>query len=112
MNTPVWVSEPKEFLTEWRVFVRYSKILGARMYKGDWRNHFNYKIIEKAVASYANAPKGYSIDFGVTKEDETLLIEVNDGFALGNYGLFYTDYAKLLSARWAELTKQDDLCNF
>ncbi len=34
---------------------------------------------------------------------QSLLIEVNDGYALGSYGLFYPDYAKLLSARWAEL---------
>lgn len=112
MNTPVWVSEPKNFLTEWRVFVRYDKILGVKIYKGDWRNHFDYKVIEKAVTSYKNAPKAYALDFGVTEKDETLLIEANDGFALGNYGLFYTDYAKLLSARWAELTQQTDLCNF
>lgn len=42
----------------------------------------------------------------------TLLIEVNDGYALGCYGLFYLDYAKLLSARWAELTKTVDECAF
>lgn len=32
--------------------------------------------------------------------------------SLGSYGLFYLDYAKLLSARWAELTNTKDECNF
>ncbi|MBQ8961536.1 MAG: hypothetical protein IJ071_10060 [Ruminococcus sp.] len=41
-----------------------------------------------------------------------MLIEVNDGYALGCYGLFYIDYAKLLSARWAELTGTEDECAF
>lgn len=53
---------------------------------------------------FSDAPNGYGIDFGVTDDGRTLLIEVNDGYALGSYGMYYLDYAKLLSARWAELT--------
>ncbi len=82
------------------------------MYQGDWRAHYDYKIIEKVVESFTNAPAGYSLDFGLTQDGRLLLVEANDGYALGNYGLFYVDYAKLLSARWAELTGQKDLCSF
>lgn len=112
MNIPVWVSEPTEFIAEWRVFVKYGNVIGVRMYKGDWRAQYDYKIIEKAVESFTNAPAGYSLDFGLTQDGRLLLVEANDGYALGNYGLFYVDYAKLLSARWAELTGQRDLCSF
>lgn len=111
-NTPIWVSEPKDFIAEWRVFIRYGIVVGVRMYKGDWRAQYDYKIIENAVSAYANAPNGYALDFGLTKDGEFLLVEANDGFSLGNYGLFYIDYAKLLSARWSQLTNQKDLCNF
>ncbi|WP_291725182.1 ATP-grasp domain-containing protein [Bernardetia sp.] len=111
-DVPVWVSEPVEFVSEWRVFVRYNQVLGVRPYKGDWRGQYNYKIIEEAISSYQNAPAGYAIDFGLTKEGKFLVVEVNEGYSIGNYGLFYTDYAKLLSARWAEMTNQVDLCNF
>jgi hypothetical protein len=69
-------------------------------------------VIENAVSEYKNAPNGYAIDFGVTDDGRTLLIEVNDGYALGSYGLFYLDYAKLLSARWAQLTDTMDECAF
>lgn len=99
-------------VAEWRVFIRYGKILGARIYSGNWRAHFDYKIIEQAVKDYRHAPVAYTLDFGLTKEGKTLLIEANDGYSIGSYGLFYIDYAKLLSARWAELTSQEDLCNF
>jgi len=112
MNVPVWVSEPVHFIAEWRVYVRYGQILGAKMYKGDWRAQFDYKIIEKAVKDFNSAPAGYSLDFGITDDGRTLLVEANDGYSLGFYGLFYVDYAKLLASRWAELTKQEDLCNF
>ena len=65
-------------------------------------------VIKRAVRDYKTAPAGYSLDFGVTDTDKTLLIEVNDGYALGSYGLFHVDYAKLLAARWAELTGTKD----
>ncbi len=111
-NTDVICSEVIPIQTEWRVFVRYGKILDVRPYKGDWRKHFNADIIEAAVKDYVSAPAGYAIDFGVTDKGETVLIEVNDGYSLGCYGLFYIDYAKLLSARWAELTNTEDDCKF
>ncbi|MGB0918179.1 MAG: ATP-grasp domain-containing protein [Flavobacteriales bacterium] len=112
MNTPVWVSQPKNFVAEWRAFIRYGKVVGVKSYKGDWRCNYNPQIIEEAVSAYESAPAGYSLDFGLTDKGEFLLVEANDGYALGNYGLFHTDYAKLLSARWSQLTNQQDLCVF
>ena len=111
-NTEIFCSEVVKFKAEWRCFVRYGEILDVRLYKGDWRQHYNARVIENAVAEYVSAPNGYAIDFGVTDKGETLLIEVNDGYSLGYYGLFHLDYAKLLSARWAELTGTTDECNF
>lgn len=108
----VLCSEVVNFKAEWRCFVRYGRILGVRPYKGDWRLHYDPDIIETAVNSFTTAPKGYAMDFGVTEDGRTLMIEVNDGYALGCYGLLYIDYAKLLSARWAELTSTEDECAF
>jgi hypothetical protein len=112
VNQDVYCSEIVKFDAEWRCFVRYGQILSVRPYKGDWRKHFDYKVIENAVKEFTSAPAGYAIDFGTTDDGRTLLIEVNDGYALGCYGLFYLDYAKLLSARWAELTGTEDECAF
>lgn len=111
-NAPVLCSEIVNFLAEWRVFVRYGKIMDVRPYKGDWRVHYDPVIIEECVSKFLTAPAGYSIDFGVTEDGRTLLIEVNDGYALGSYGLICVNYAKLLSARWAELTNTKDECDF
>ncbi|RRJ66970.1 DUF4343 domain-containing protein [Paenibacillus oralis] len=105
-------SEVVKFAAEWRCFVRYGQILDVRRYRGDWRLHFDHQIVQNIVAQFKSAPKGYAVDIGLTDKGETLLIEVNDGYALGHYGLFSIDYAKLLSARWAELTNTDDECNF
>lgn len=108
----VYCSEVVEFVSEWRCFVRYGKIIDVRHYKGDWRKHFDPEVIENCIKDYTAAPAGVAVDFGLTKDGRTLLIEVNDGYALGSYGLYYPDYAKLLSARWAELTGTEDECDF
>lgn len=108
----VYCSEIVEFAAEWRCFVRYGRILDVRPYKGDWRLHFDPDVISNAVREFSSAPNGYAIDFGLTKDGRTLLIEVNDGYSLGCYGLYYLDYAKLLAARWAELTGTEDECAF
>ena len=112
VDQEVYCSEVVKFEAEWRCFVRYGQILSVRQYKGDWRRHYDPEVIENAVKEFRSAPAGYAIDFGLTDDGRTLLIEFNDGYALGCYGLFYIDYAKLLSARWAELTGTEDECAF
>ena len=111
-DTPVWCSEPVRFLTEWRCFVRYGKILDVRPYKGNWRSQFDPHIIEEAVEIWEEKPRGCALDFGVDEQGRTLLVEVNDGFALGAYGLSPLLYAQFLSARWTELTGTRDFCDF
>lgn len=107
-DVPVWCSEPVNFVSEWRCFIRYGRILDVRQYRGNWEHMPDVNIIKTAVQSYTTAPAGYSADFGLTDTGKTLLIEINDGYALGSYGLFYVDYAKLLAARWAELIRAND----
>lgn len=108
----VYCSDPVDFIAEWRCFVRYGKILDIRRYSGNWKCVPDYEFMEKAVADYKTAPNGYGIDFGLTSDGKTLLLEVNEGYSLGTYGLLPIKYAKLLSARWAELTGTDDACKF
>ncbi|MGL5804285.1 MAG: ATP-grasp domain-containing protein, partial [Xenococcaceae cyanobacterium] len=73
---------------------------------------FDDRVIDRAVAVYKSSPKTYASDFGVTETGKTLLVEVNNGYSLGSYGLFYLDYAKFLSAKWSEMTGAEDYCNF
>lgn len=111
-DADIYCSEVVHFLAEYRAFIRYGNILDVRRYKGDWRIFPDCAVIEKCVKDYADAPKGYALDFGVTDKGGTLLIEVNNTTSLGSYGLMYVDYAKLISARWAELTQTEDECAF
>ena len=100
----LYVSKPVRFVSEWRVFVRNGQVLGARHYLGDCAVEPDWIVALQAVARFgSHRLNGYALDIGVTEGGQTLLVEVNDGFALGSYGLDDVSYALLLSARWSQL---------
>lgn len=111
-DTEVYVSDVVNFVSEYRAFVRYGKILDIRHYGGAWNIFPNSKVILDCINSYKDSPKAYAADFGVTSDGRTLLIEINATCSIGSYGLEVVQYAKLLSARWAELTNTTDECAF
>jgi len=111
-SIPVYCSEVRNIVTEWRCFVRYGEILDIRRYKGELGRVYSLQKVKEMISSYSDAPTAYSIDIGLTAENKTIIVEVNDGYSLGSYGLDPLLYAKLLSARWAELTGTEDECAF
>lgn len=108
-DTPVFMSNVVNFISESRCYILDGKILDVKRYKGSYSVGPAEEVVEAAVAAY-KGPRAYVIDFGVTKEGQTLIVEVNDGFAMGNYGLHAIAYARMLEARWEELT-EPLLCN-
>jgi len=99
----VFCSTPVKMMSEYRVFVRYGQVLDVKMYRGDWHYTYDSNVIENAINDFSSAPDAYGIDFAVTDTNETILIEVNDGFALGSYGMAFWLYAKFLITRWCQL---------
>lgn len=95
----IWCSEVVEILTEWRCFIRYGKLLDVRYYKGYWNNKLDINLVNTAIEQYTNQPAAYSLDFGIGKDGKYYLIEVNDGYSMGSYGMLPVPYAKFLSAR-------------
>ncbi len=110
--TKILCSEIVNFKTEFRCFIRYKQILDIRRYKGDWDKSINLDIVENAISDFESQPNSYALDFGITDNNKTLLVEVNDGHSLGSYGISSQNYAKFLSARWSELTNTIDYLNF
>lgn len=103
---PVDCSEVVSFQSEYRCFVLNGDIIGVRPYKGDPLLFPDSRRIREAVAAWADAPVAWALDVGVTPANETLLVEVNDSYALGSYGLPPVRYAAMIEARWAELWAQ------
>lgn len=108
----VWCSEIVNFKTEWRCFIRYGEILDIRQYKGAWDSKIDIAVVKQAITDFKSAPAAYSLDFGIDEHNVMKLVEVNEGYSLGTYGIGAISYAKFLSARWAELTKTRDYANF
>jgi hypothetical protein len=104
-ETEVWVSDEVEFVSEYRCFVQDDELVGVRHYKGDAFVAPKKALVLEAIQAFQSGPRAYSLDFGVTDSGETKLVEVNDAYALGHYGLPSITYARLIDARWEELTR-------
>ena len=102
---PIWISEVVEFIAEWRCFVLDGQVLDVRPYTGDYHAHFDASVIDEAISCWKDAPIAYGLDIGVTRDGRTLVVEVNDGYALGNYGLSPLNSINFHKARWKEMVK-------
>lgn len=102
-NEPVECSEPLEILSEHRCYVLRGDPIGLRHYAGDPLILPDSNFIKNVVENYSDGPMGYAMDFGVTDDSRTIMIEVNDGYAIGAYGLHPVRYANLIQARWEEI---------
>lgn len=109
----VFVSEPLDIVAEYRCFVLNDEILDVRPY-GSFREEtkegylypYNPDVLKKIIDAYSKYDKkvkACSIDICVTKEGRTLLLECNDAYALGCYGLFPISYARFIATRWQEV---------
>lgn len=103
VNIKIIASEPVRFVSEYRSFVLEGKILDCRKYAGDFKVIPDFKVIESAVEDYKNSPAAYAIDFGVTDDGRTLLVECNDAYSLGPYGFDSLNLTRMFILRWKEL---------
>lgn len=108
LDAEIYCSEPVHFASEWRCFLLYGHIAGIQFYYGNRDAVYDRSVINAAVEAFSKRPTACSLDFGVTEDGRTLLIEMNDGYSLGTYGLDPALYARVLTARWAELNHTED----
>ena len=105
---PVWCSEVVSWKSEWRYYVIADRIAGADHYLGDASVRPDVALVEDAIRRLrvvGRAHAAYAIDFGVLVSGETALVEMNDGFSIGIYGLDPAIYAEFTIARWEELLR-------
>lgn len=98
-------SEPVKFISEYRILVHNRMIYDCRFYAGDPTLFPNISMAQEAIRAFDDQPCGYSLDIGVVESGETLIVEVNDAFALGNYGAAYLPYTNMVIDRWKEIVR-------
>jgi hypothetical protein len=106
-DTPVIKSEVMDFLSEYRVFVSHGKIYDVKHYKGTWKEHISWNVVEMMVKDYTDCPSAYTLDVGLDSRGLTKLVEVNDMWAIGSYGMDGRDYALLCARRMKEILKSN-----
>lgn len=121
-NYEILVSEPVDVKAEWRGFYYYDKLLDLRPYGRCETDHikygYDYRTVEEmlnAFSAWEERPAACSIDIAVIKQNglyKTILMEINDAYALGCYGLDPLLYAKFISARWSQLLNRPDEFHF
>ncbi|MFC8528850.1 ATP-grasp domain-containing protein [Nocardia sp. NPDC057227] len=102
----VWCSEAVKWLAEFRVYAFEQRVVAVDRYAGDRSIQLDMEVVRTAVAAYrasGEAPTAYGIDFGILANGETALVEANDGYALGAFGITADDYTELVVRRWREL---------
>lgn len=101
-DTLVACADPVNFIAEYRGFILNGELLSLRPYRGDPLAFPNSDVVREAMAAYSG-PAAFSMDFGVTDAGKTLVVEINDSYSLGAYGLPPISYAKMIRARWDEI---------
>lgn len=102
----IYLSDTINFVSEYRCFIHEEEIKGIQFYLGDFKIFPNVERIETMVSSYTDANCAYTLDIGVTDNGETLLVEINDMWAIGSYGFNSREYALMCVRRMREIGRQ------
>jgi hypothetical protein len=106
-SAEVWVCEPLDIVSEFRVYVQDGEILGVKHYWGEWNVTPSEDFIKTVIRVYKDAPLAYGVDIAVTRNpDKDIVMEVNDGCNLGNYGLDAIHYGEMIVARWFDIMEK------
>lgn len=100
----LFVSEVVDIVSEYRCFIHNGKLVGIQNYSGDFTVFPNPTTIHLMIEEF-NPSVAYTLDVAITASGQTVLVESQDMWAIGNYGLSPKIYARLLLDRWLELVK-------
>jgi len=102
-ETVVYISEVIDFKSEYRCFVHKGKLVGIKHYAGNYRLFPDMDWLEEVLAiTWKQMPVSYTLDIGI---DDGLmyLVEINDFWAIGGYGLDGKTYVRMLVDRFQEI---------
>lgn len=122
----VLCQEVIHFLKEWRAYVINGELVSVRHFHTSSRHNNNnfyeqnrqeeaarwklrpdYAQIRKMIRAFKDQPAGFVLDVGIIEGKKGMhLVEMNEGFSAGNYGISNVRYAKMIEARWNELVQR------
>lgn len=108
-DTYIRVYEPfkSPINSEWRVYVFNHKIADIRNYSGDLFNIPSEKYIHSIIEeNKKDFPDTYVIDVGILENETNVVIEFNDMWAIGNYGISNDMYYRMLRQRYNDIIEK------
>ena len=114
----IYVSEVLDIVSEYRCFVHKGKLVGIKHYDGDFTKFIDTEFVEDVISNFEDSPVSYTVDVGYYEERfengelatyGTCLIEINDFWAIGGYGLDGKTYVRMLIDRFQEIKKENNL---
>jgi len=108
-DTEVLSYKPFEspIVSEWRCYIRNNEVEDSRNYSGDFKISPNYKYVESIINENTDFPRCYTIDVGILESGENVVVEFNDMWAIGNYGMDNYLYLRMLRERYFEIIKNN-----
>lgn len=110
-ETEVLVYETFKYpiLSEWRLYIHNQNIVDAKNYSGDFKISPDWALIDARLKNFKDFPVAYTADIAVlsgpdgTHHNE--IVEFNDMWAIGNYGIENPLYLRLLRERYFEIMR-------
>jgi hypothetical protein len=93
---------------EFRCYIHYNKVVDVKNYAGDLFCSPDKEYLDGVIKGNKDFPVAYTIDIGVLESGENVVIEYNDMWAIGNYGIPNDLYLRLLRDRYFEIIRSND----
>jgi hypothetical protein len=92
--------------SEFRCYIHRNRVEDIRNYSGDLFCSPNEDYLNEVISSNKSKfPIAYTIDIGILESGENVVVEYNDMWAIGNYGISNDSYLKLLKDRYFEIVR-------
>jgi hypothetical protein len=107
-NTAVMVYDvfKSPIKSEFRCYIHRNKVVDIRNYSGDLFCTPNEDYLNDVIKNNSDKfPIAYTVDIGILENGENVVVEYNDMWAIGNYGMPNDLYLRLLKDRYFEIIK-------
>ena len=105
-ETKVMTYEPfkSKIVSEWRLYIHNDKLVDSRNYSGEFTVSPNYEYAKEVIENNEGKfPCAYTLDIAILENDENVVVEFNDMWAIGNYGIPNDIYLRLLRDRYFQI---------
>ncbi len=101
----VFCSPVLDIVSEWRAYIHKGELKDCKHYNKDFTKLPDYNMIQVNIDAFKNAPVAYTIDIAILKDGRSIVMEFNDFWSIGSYGLDPEIYSEMLVDRWFEIIK-------